>query len=168
MIFRALFSFFPALLVKTFRRNSICWLARTLPCATLGLALTSACVSTRTSGSTNQAPVLVDAALAEDILACAEEQYKTAGYATHRDVRTPRAVQAEREGSGSGSGYELNVTGAALRPVDGNSKALRLAVWAETRAFQSRDLNSGYEIRSTARAEVQQVARSVMARCAMN
>jgi hypothetical protein len=159
---------FPAPLVNTLRHNSIRWLARALPCATLGLALTSGCVSTRSSGSTNQAPVLVDAALGEDVLACAEEQFKAAGYATHRDVRTPRAVRAEREGSGTGAGYELNVTGAALRPVEGNPNVLRLAVWAETRAFQSRDLNSGYEIRSTPRGEVQQLARSVMSRCAMN
>ena len=159
-------------LVNRMRWCATYWPARALPSAVLALVLTSGCGTRRTSGSADQAvssnPVLVDTARAEDVLTCAEEQFRAAGYATHRDVRTPREIRAEREASGTGAGYELNVTGAALRSVDGNPNVLRLAVWAETRAFQSRDLNSGYELRSTARADVQQVARSVVVRCATN
>jgi hypothetical protein len=161
----------PAPLMNRFRPRAPHCLARAVLCMATGLVLTTGCATRQTSGSTSQAvssnPVVIDAALAEDVLGCAEDQFRAAGYATHRDVRTPRAIRAEREAS-VGDGYELNVTGAALRSVDGNPNILRLTVWAETRAFRSRDINSGYEIRSTPRGEVQQLARTVMARCAMN
>ena len=161
---------FPGSLMNIVRRHVTCWLARTVLAVIVGTVLASGCVARRTSGSTSQAAspsaVLVDAALAEDVLACAEEQFRTAGYATHRDVRTPRVIRAERDASPAGDAYELNVAGAALSSVDGNPNELKLSVSAETRSFRSRDYNAGYELRSTPRGDVLQVTRSVMVNCA--
>ena len=161
---------FPASLVKIFRCHPICWLTSAIPGVILGLVLTSGCVAGRTSGSTSPATsrsaVPVDVALAEDVLAWAEEQFRTAGYATLRDVRTPLVILAERETSTNGDAYELNVAGAHLGSVDGNPNVLLLWVSAETRAFRSRGYNVGYELRPTPRGDVLQLAQGVMATCA--
>lgn len=127
------------------------------------------CVAGRTRGSTSQsAPrtVPVDAAVAGDVLACAEEQFRAAGYAAHRDVRTPLVIQAERETPTTGDAYEVNVAGAHLGSADRNSKVLQFWVSAETRTFRSRAYNAGYELREPARPDVVQLAQGVMVACA--
>jgi len=110
--------------------------------------------------------VLVDAAVGGDVIACAEEQFKAAGYGTHRDPRNPLIVQGDRETSTVGTGYEVNVARAYLRPLDGNPKLLQWGVQAETRQFQSRGYNSGYEIRTPARGDVLLLTRTVTETCA--
>jgi hypothetical protein len=105
-------------------------------------------------------------ALSEDVLACAEKQFRAAGYATHRDAKTPLVVKADRETSTSGNAYELNVVGAHLSPVDGNPNLMHWWVSAETRAFRSRDYNAGYEIRTPPRGDALLLTRGVMETCA--
>jgi hypothetical protein len=75
-------------------------------------------------------------------------------------------VQGDRETSAEGSGFEVNVARAYLRPVDSNPKLLQWGVQAETRQFQSRGYNSGYEIRTPARGDVLQLTREVTKTCA--
>jgi hypothetical protein len=104
-------------------------------------------------------------AVADDVLACAETQFKTAGYATHRDVSTPREIRADREMSIAGDAYELNVAGAFLSPVGGNPNVLGFWVSAETREFRSRDYNVGYTLRMFPRGDVVQVTHAVMTTC---
>ena len=108
---------------------------------------------------------MVDAANADEVLACAEEQYGAYGYLVHRDTKHPRSIQAQRETSTTGDSYELNVTGAGLSPVEGNPNLLRLRVSSETRLHRSRDYNEGYTIRPTPRGDVILLAQSVLATC---
>jgi hypothetical protein len=75
-------------------------------------------------------------------------------------------VQGDRETSTAGSGYEVNVARAYLRPVDSNPKLLQWGVQAETRQFASRAYNSGYEIRTPARGDVLLLIRGVTDTCA--
>jgi hypothetical protein len=110
--------------------------------------------------------ILIDAAVGVDAIACAEEQFRVAGYNTHRDARNPLVVQGDRETSTAGTGYEVNVARAYLTPVDGNPKLLRWGVQAETRVFSSRGYNSSYEIREPARGDVLLLTREITKRCA--
>ena len=158
----------PGALLKVLTRRAACWLSSAITGLTLALVFTTGCAAGRVS-PTPSAPssqVLIDAALAGDAVACAEEQFRAAGYATHRDARNPLVVQADRETSTVGTGYEVNVARAYLRPVDGNPKLLQWWVSAETRAFSSRGYNSGYEIRTPARGEVLLLTRRVTEICA--
>jgi hypothetical protein len=110
--------------------------------------------------------VLVDAPIAGDAIACAEEQFRVAGYGTHRDAKNPLVVQGDRETSTVGTGYEVNVARAYLRPVDGNPSVMQWGVQAETRIFSSRGQNSSYEIRTPARGDVLLLTREVTKICA--
>jgi len=110
--------------------------------------------------------ILVDAALAGDVIDCAERQFRAAGYATHRDPKNPRMVQGDLETSTAGSGYEVNVARAYLTPVDSNPKLLQWGAQAETRQFNSRGSLVGYEIRTPARGEVLLLTRQVTQTCA--
>jgi hypothetical protein len=110
--------------------------------------------------------VIIDAAFGGDAIACAEDQFRSAGYATHRDPKNPLVVQGDRETSTGGTGYEVNIARAWLRPVDGNPKLLQWAVWSETHVFASRGFTSGYEIRTPARGDVVLLTREVTKLCA--
>jgi hypothetical protein len=154
--------------VKTYQRHAACWLTSALPGFTLAVVFTTGCAAGRVSPSpaASSGQALVDAALAGDVIACAEQQFRAAGYATHRDARNPLMVQGDRETSTAGSGYEVNVARAYLRPVDSNPKLLQWGVQAETRQFASRGYNSGYEIRTPARGDVLLLIRGVTDTCA--
>ncbi len=110
--------------------------------------------------------ILIDAAVGGDAIACAEEQFKAAGYATHRDAKNSLMVQGDRETPTEGTGYEVNVARAYLGPVDGNSKLLQWGVQAETRQFKTRGSLVGYEIRTPTRGEVLLLTRQVTETCA--
>jgi len=154
--------------LKALQRHPVCWLASALPCLTLVLAFTTGCAAGRLSPTppASSGQVLVDAALAGDLIDCAEQQFRAAGYATHRDARNPLIVQGDRETSIAGTGYEVNVARAYLRPVASSPKLLQWGVQAETRQFQSRGYNSGYEIRTPARGDVLLLTRGVTETCA--
>ena len=142
----------------------------TLHSVIIGMLITGGCVSGHTSGSRKPSAsaniVVVEAARAPHVLACAEEQFRAAGYATHRDARRPLAITADRETSTGGDAYEVNVAGTTLSAVDGIPEVLRLWVSAETREFRSRGFNSGYSIRPTPRADVSFLVQGVMTTCA--
>ena len=151
--------------VKTFRRHPAGGRSSARHGLALALAFIIGCAAGRMSP--NASPqVLVDAAVGGDVISCAEEQFKAAGYGTHRDPGNPLIVQGDRETSTVGTGYEVNVARAYLRPVDGNPKLLQWGVQAETRQFQSRGYNSGYEIRTPARGDVLLLTRTVTETCA--
>ena len=153
--------------MKVFRRDPACGLSGARPELALALVFIIGCAAGRASPTTASSPhVLVPLALAGDVLACAEEQFRAAGYAPHRDARTPLVVQADRETSTEGNGYEVNVAAANLSPVDGNPSLLQWWVYAETRAFRSRDYNSGYEIRTPPRGDLLLLTRRVKDTCA--
>jgi hypothetical protein len=153
--------------LKVLPRHAACWLS-TIPGLALALVFTAGCSAGRMSSTppASSGQVLVDAAVGGDVIACAEEQFKAAGYGTHRDPRNPLIVQGDRETSTVGTGYEVNVARAYLRPLDGNPKLLQWGVQAETRQFQSRGYNSGYEIRTPARGDVLLLTRTVTETCA--
>jgi hypothetical protein len=109
--------------------------------------------------------VLVDAAKAEDVLACAERQYAALGYIVQRGATGTRSTRAQRETSTIRDAYEVNVTRADLASVDGNPNLLRLLVRSETREYPSRGANVGYTLRFAPRGDVVQLAQSVLATC---
>jgi hypothetical protein len=155
--------------MNVFQRHPKRLLTRPILGSILGLVVANGCVAGRTVGSTGGAApptgIRVDAALAGEVLACAEQQFTAAGYVTHRDVTNPLGVQAQRETSDDGDAHEVNVASAQLRPVKGNPKEMHFFVSAETRMFHSRGLLAGYELRATARDDVVRVARSVGVTC---
>jgi hypothetical protein len=153
--------------VKTFRGYAESFLTGSLTYLTFSLVFTTGCTAGRMSpNSLASSQILLDAALAEDVIDCAERQFRAGGYATHRDPRNPRMVQGDLETSTAGSGYEVNVARAYLTPVDGNSKLLQWGVQAETRQFKSRGSLVGYEIRTPPRGEVMLLTRQVTETCA--
>jgi hypothetical protein len=137
--------------------------------AIFGLALASGCASAPdTDAPAPAAPqeeVLVDVAKAEDVLACAAEQYGARGYLVQREAKDTRSLRAQRETSMRGDAYEVNFTRAALESVEGNPNLLRLRVGFETRQFESRGHDKGYSLRPTPRGDVVELARSVLETC---
>ena len=151
-------------------RHSLRFLDSAIPAAILALALVSGCGRAPGTSAPASVPpqegVLVDAANADEVLACAEEQFGTHGSFVHRDTKDfARSIRASRETPTTGDSYELNVTGAGLSPVAGNPNLLRLMVSSETRLYRSRGYNEGFYIRPTPRSDVVQLAQSVLATC---
>jgi hypothetical protein len=137
--------------------------------AVFGLALAAGCG--RAPGAKAPAParqhesVLVDVAKAEDVLACAAEQYGARGYLVQRGGRDSRSILAQRETSTTREAYEVNAADVRLVFVEGNANLLRLWILSETREFPSRGPNVSYTLRFTPRSEAVELSRSVLATC---